>query len=134
MPADGDQVSVHYTGRLDDGTEFDSSRDGDPLTFELGAGQIIPGFEEAVRKLSVGESTTITLEPSSAYGQPDPSLVVDVPAENAPDGLSAGDRVMLGNGVPATVVVVGEEAVKIDANHPLAGHTLTFDLELVAVG
>lgn len=133
MPADGDTVTVHYTGSLEDGTTFDSSRQGEPLTFELGAGQIIPGFEAAVRTLEVGESKTVTLEPEQAYGEPDPSLIVDVPAERAPDGLQAGDRVMLGNGVPATVIGVAEETVKIDANHPLAGRTLTFELELVGV-
>lgn len=134
MPKDGDRVTVHYTGTLDDGTEFDSSRGGEPFTFELGAGAVIPGFENAVRGLQVGEKTTVTLTPDEAYGQPDPSLVLEVPADRAPEGLNPGDRVMLGNGVPATVVEVTDETVKIDANHPLAGQSLTFEVELVSVG
>jgi FKBP-type peptidyl-prolyl cis-trans isomerase 2 len=134
MPKDGDRVSVHYTGTLEDGTEFDTSRGGEPFTFELGAGAVIPGFEEAVRPLEVGQKTTVTLSPEQAYGQPDPALVLEVPADRAPEGLNPGDRVMLGNGVPATVVEVSEEVVKIDANHPLAGRSLTFEVELVSVG
>ncbi len=133
MPNDGDQVKVHYRGTLDDGTQFDTSRGGDPLEFEVGAGQLIPGFEAAVRDLAVGESATFRLEPQDAYGEPDPSLVVQVPAAAAPDGLAVGDRVMLGDGVPATVVAVTDQAVTVDANHPLAGQALTFEVELVAV-
>jgi len=133
MPGSGDRVSVHYTGRLEDGTEFDSSRGGEPLTFEIGAGMIIPGFEEAVKSLAVGGTSTVTLPPEEAYGQPDPALVIDVPAAQAPAGLTVGDRVALGDGTPATVVETTPDRVRVDANHPLAGQTLVFDLELVAV-
>lgn len=133
MPGTGDRVSVHYTGRLEDGTEFDTSRGGEPFTFEIGSGLIIPGFEEAVRSLGVGEKKTVTLPPEKAYGPHDPGLVIDVPADRSPDGLGVGDRVALGDGTPATVVATSPETVRVDANHPLAGQTLVFDLELVAV-
>jgi FKBP-type peptidyl-prolyl cis-trans isomerase 2 len=134
MPSNGDTVSVHYTGTLDDGTEFDSSREREPLTFEMGAGQLIPGFEKAVTSLNVGESTKVRLEPEEAYGEPMPDLMLQVPAEHAPEGLSLGDRVMLGNGAQAVVVGMDPETVTVDANHPLAGQALTFDIQLVSVG
>ncbi len=133
MPIDGDHVEVHYRGTLDDGTQFDTSHGREPLAFEVGAGQLIPGFEAAVRGLEVGETTTFRLEPADAYGEPDPSLVIQVPASAAPDGLAVGDHVMLGDGVPATVVEVTDDTITVDANHPLAGQALTFEVELVSV-
>ena len=132
-PVPGDRVAVHYTGRLDDGTEFDSSRGGAPLDFEVGSGQIIPGFEDAVRRLEIGASATVRLEPTDAYGERDPDLVVSVPLEAAPDDLAVGDPVLLGDGVPAVVVDMTPDAVHVDANHPLAGRALTFDIELVSI-
>lgn len=128
----GKTVHIHYTGKLDDGTVFDSSQGKDPLTFEIGANQVIKGFEENVEPLDVGDSTEFRIEPEAAYGPHDPELVVKVPATQAPDGLNPGDRVQLQDGRPATVVDVEEEAVTIDANHPLAGEALTFEVELVA--
>lgn len=133
MPNPGDRVAIHYTGTLDNGTEFDSSRGGDPLEFEMGAEQVIPGFEKAVGGLSIGETSTFRLEPGNAYGEVRDDLLFDVPQANAPDGLSAGDMVQLSTGQPATVLEVTEETVKIDANHPLAGQALTFEVELVSV-
>lgn len=133
MPASGDRVTVHYTGMLDDGSEFDSSRDGDPLGFEMGAGQVIPGFERAVELLSVDESATFRLEPGDAYGETRDDLVFDVPTANAPDGLTVGDSVQLATGQPAIVLNVSEATVQVDANHPLAGQALTFTVELVSV-
>ncbi|MDF1596894.1 MAG: FKBP-type peptidyl-prolyl cis-trans isomerase [Acidimicrobiia bacterium] len=133
MPASGDRVTVHYTGMLDDGSEFDSSLDGDPLEFEMGAGQVIPGFERAVEPLSVDESATFRLEPGDAYGETRDDLVFDVPAANAPDGLTVGDSVQLATGQPAIVLNVSEATVQVDANHPLAGQALTFTVELVSV-
>jgi FKBP-type peptidyl-prolyl cis-trans isomerase 2 len=132
MVDDGTTVRVHYTGKLEDGTVFDSSEGRDPLTFEVGASQVIPGFEENVKALEIGESTTFTIEPEAAYGPHNPELVVDLAAAQAPDGLTAGDRVQLQDGRPATVVDVGEESVTIDANHPLAGKKLEFEVQLVA--
>lgn len=134
MVDNGATVHVHYTGKLEDGTVFDSSQGKDPLAFEVGANQVIPGFEENIKALDVGDSTTFTIEPEAAYGPHKPELVVDLPAAQAPDGLSAGDRVQLQDGRPATVVEATTEAVTIDANHPLAGRTLEFEVQLVAVG
>jgi peptidylprolyl isomerase len=124
-------MHVHYTGKLDDGTVFDSSADREPLSFEVGSGQVIPGFEEQVKDLEVGESATFTLEPEQAYGPHDPRLIMEVPATQAPEGLSEGDRVRLQDGRAATVVEIGTERVTIDANHPLAGKALTFEVQLV---
>lgn len=130
--ADGDTVSVHYTGTLDDGSQFDSSAGRDPLEFEVGSGQVISGFDQAVRGLSVGESRTVRMEAADAYGEVREDLVVQVPADRAPDGLTVGDQVAAG-GMPATVVAMDDETVTIDANHQLAGKALTFDVELVSI-
>ncbi|MDH5372411.1 MAG: FKBP-type peptidyl-prolyl cis-trans isomerase [Acidimicrobiia bacterium] len=133
MPASGDRVTVHYTGTLDDGSTFDSSRDRDPLDFEMGSGQLISGFERAVEPLSVGESITFRLEPGDAYGEIREDLVFEVPAANAPDGLTVGDSVQLATGQPATVMEVSDTLVQVNANHPLAGQALTFSVELMSV-
>ena len=133
MPVSGDRVAVHYTGTLDDGSEFDSSRDREPLEFEMGAGQVIAGFERAVEALPVGQSSSFRLEPGDAYGETQDDLVFAVPLANAPDGLSVGDSVQLATGQPATVIAISDETVKVDANHPLAGQALTFAVELVSV-
>jgi peptidylprolyl isomerase len=128
----GDTVRVHYTGRLDSGEVFDSSQGGEPLSFAVGAGQVIAGFESAVDGLALGSSVTVRLDPADAYGPRQDEMVLTLPAEQAPPGLSAGQAVMLGDH-PATVVQVSDEAVVVDANHPLAGEALTFDIELVAI-
>ncbi|MEX1021829.1 MAG: FKBP-type peptidyl-prolyl cis-trans isomerase [Dehalococcoidia bacterium] len=128
----GSNVSVHYRGILDDGTEFDSSEGRDPLPFTVGAGEVIAGFDEAVVGMEVGEKKTFRLDPEQAYGERSDERIITVPAEQAPEGLEAGQQVMLGN-APATVVEVGDEGVKVDANHPLAGEALTFEIELVSI-
>ena len=133
VAADGDTVAVHYRGTLDDGSEFDSSEGRDPLTFVVGSGQVIAGFDDAVRGLGVGESRTVRIEPEDAYGEYTEEAVIDFPAESAPDGLEVGDAVTLGNGGRGTVLEITDEFVKIDANHPLAGEALTFEIELVSV-
>ncbi len=130
---DGDLVEVHYTGTLDDGSEFDSSVGRSPLEFVVGSGQVIPGFDDAVRGLKVGDSRTVRIEPTDAYGEYDPSFVLEFPADSAPEGLQAGDRVTLNNGQPAVVLEVTDEIIRIDANHPLAGEALTFVIELVGI-
>lgn len=94
---------------------------------------MIAGFEAAVTGLEVGESTTVRLDPGQAYGEPMPELMIEVPAEHAPEGLSVGDMVMLGSGAQAVVVGLDADTVTIDANHPLAGEALTFHIELVSV-
>ena len=130
---DGDAVTVHYTGTLDDGSVFDSSAGRAPLPFVVGAGGVIAGFDEAVRELAVGESRTVTIEPENAYGEYSAQAIIEFPADAAPDGLAVGDSVTLSNGAPGTVVEIADGIVKIDANHPLAGKTLTFDVELVSL-
>jgi peptide-methionine (S)-S-oxide reductase len=129
--APGDFVRVHYTGTLADGTEFDSSREREPLEFVIGAGKVIKGFDEAVTGLQEGESRKQHIEPESAYGQWNEGLTAKVPIADAPKGLKKGDRVQLSNGVPATIADVIEDHVVIDANHELAGKALNFDVELV---
>jgi peptidylprolyl isomerase len=129
----GDRVSVHYQGTLDSGKVFDSSRERDPLEFVVGSGMVIPGFEQAVGSLMVGETVTVRLEIEDAYGERDESLVFDLPAAGSPDGLREGDQVMLDGDRPAVVTEVTDSIVKADANHLLAGQALTFEIELVSV-
>jgi FKBP-type peptidyl-prolyl cis-trans isomerase 2 len=130
---DGDSVKVHYHGTFDDGEVFDSSRDGEPLPFTVGTGQVIDGFDNAVKGLGVGDSVKVHLEPAQAYGEHSDEMVLQVPADQAPQGLSAGDQVRLQNGQTAVVQEVTPEFVRIDANHPLAGRALNFEIELVAI-
>lgn len=130
---DGDTVLVHYHGTLDSGEVFDSSRDGEPLSFAVGAGQVIEGFDEAVLGLSVGESVTRRMEPEQAYGARRDDLILDVPLANAPEGVQPGNQVRAANGAVALVLNVTDEFVRIDANHPLAGLALTFEIELVSI-
>ena len=134
MVQSGDTVSVHYRGTLDDGEEFDSSAGRDPLTFTVGAGAVISGFDDAVTGMEVGEKKTFRLEPEAAYGQVEDELIVTVEAANAPPGLEVGQQVALGANTPAVVVAVAENGdVTVDANHPLAGEALTFEIELVSI-
>ncbi len=134
-PVDGDLVSVHYTGTLDSGEEFDSSRDREPLQFVVGSGQVIAGFDTAVRELTVGESLTVRIPPEEAYGLTNPDLVQDIPIANVPEEFrEVGMQVILGGSTPAVVVAVTDEFVTIDANHQLANEALTFDIELVSIG
>lgn len=133
MPSEGQTVAVHYTGTLDDGTLFDSSRERDPLEFTIGSGQVIPGFDDVARSLEVGESKTVRLEAKDAYGEPNIELIFHVPADQTPEPLSVGDRVELWNGALAVVTTVNDDEIVIDANHPLAGKALTFEIELVSV-
>lgn len=135
----GDTVEVHYTGRLDDGTQFDSSRDRDPLRFTLGQGQVIKGFEEAVTGLDEGQSATSRISAEDAYGPLREDLVVQAPRSALPPHIQPEVGMMLqlqqegGLPVPVTVTEVTDDAVTLDANHPLAGQCLTFDIELVRV-
>lgn len=130
---DGDIVSVHYHGTLDDGSVFDSSRERAPLQFVVGSGQVIDGFDDAVRGLAVGESVAVRMEPSEAYGEPSPDLIIELPIAQAPEGLAVGATLVAENGMQARVVAVGDTTFTIDANHRLAGQALTFEIELVAI-
>ncbi|MEZ5340368.1 MAG: FKBP-type peptidyl-prolyl cis-trans isomerase [Acidimicrobiales bacterium] len=128
---DGDTVSVHYTGTLDDGSQFDSSTRVDPLQFAVGSGQVVRASTRPYLALPVGESKKARMEAADAYGEHRADIVITVPADQAPEGLKVGDQVAAG-GQPATVVSVDEQSVTIDANHQLAGQALTFDVELVS--
>lgn len=129
----GDVVSVHYVGTLDDGTVFDSSRDREPLEFTLGAGQVIDGFDAAVDGMTVGETKTVRIPSDEAYGPYDPTLVVTVPIENAPEGVAVGDHVLMDSSVEAIIIEVTDSTVTADANHPYAGQALTFEIELLEI-
>lgn len=132
-PVDGDTVSVHYRGTLDNGEVFDEDTGREPLSFVVGQHQVIDGFDAAVRTLSVGQKTTTRLEPAQAYGERRGDLVIDVPRNRAPEGVKLGDKVQLSNGTPAVVVDLTAENVRIDANPPLAGKALTFEIELLSI-
>jgi FKBP-type peptidyl-prolyl cis-trans isomerase 2 len=135
----GDTVHVHYRGTLDDGSEFDSSAGGEPIVFTLGAGEVIPGFENAIEGMNTGDKKTERIEASNAYGDRREELVFTVPREQMPEGeeIEVGDMLKVGfpDGSSAAVQVAGVEtdSVTLDANHPLAGKSLTFELELVSV-
>ena len=133
MAKNGDHVSVHYTGTLDDGTQFDSSIGRSPLAFTLGAGEVIPGFDHAVIGLKVGQSVTVHLEAKDAYGERSDALVVTVPIEQAPAGLQVGERLSAG-GRSIVVTAVTATSVTLDANPELAGKALNFKIELVSIG
>ncbi|MHB9029873.1 MAG: FKBP-type peptidyl-prolyl cis-trans isomerase [Candidatus Latescibacterota bacterium] len=137
---DGDTVKVHYTGRLADGAEFDSSQGGEPLEFTIGEGQVIPGFEDAVRGMEPGEKKTITIKSEDAYGPHRDELTTQVDRGQFPSGADpeVGQQYETvskdsGQSFIMTVTAVRENQVTLDANHPLAGEDLTFDLELVEI-
>ncbi|MFA5844211.1 MAG: peptidylprolyl isomerase [Coriobacteriia bacterium] len=137
MPSNGQTVRVHYRGTLDDGSEFDSSAGRDPLQFTLGSGQIIPGFEHAVSGLAIGDTTSVRLSPEDAYGERVEEAVQIAPLEAFAGDPYVGAVVRLvaedGQELAATITAVGDESVTLDFNHPLAGQTLTFEIELVEV-
>ena len=137
-PQNGDTVRVHYTGTLADGTEFDTSRGRDPISFTLGEGDVIPGFETAVAELEVGQSATVTISAAEAYGDRNEDALQQFPLEAFGESVpQVGWGVELqnpqGQRVNAMVVEIGDETVTLDFNHPLAGQDLTFDLELVQI-
>ncbi len=135
----GDTVRIHYTGTLNDGTPFDSSEGRDPLAFQVGSGQIIPGLDAAIPGMAVGEKKTVNVPCDQAYGPVNPGMRQDVPRSNIPDNIpvEVGSRLQMqaqdGQVIPVTVVAADETAITLDANHPLAGQDLTFAIELVAI-
>ena len=135
----GDTVSFHYTGTLSDGTTFDSSEGSDPLEAKLGEGNLIAGFESALMGMAVGDSKSFTVVADEAYGERRAELVQVLEMDSFPEGATVeiGQRYEMvnhkGNPMPVTVVAIEEEDVTVDANHPLAGQDLTFDLELVEI-
>ncbi|MEX0655542.1 MAG: peptidylprolyl isomerase [Phycisphaeraceae bacterium] len=135
----GDTVKVHYTGKLADGTVFDSSVEREPIEFQLGAGQILPGFEQAVEGLEPGEKTTTTIPAADAYGDRSEEAIVKVQRTQLPEDLKpeVGQQLQMqqpdGQPIPVRVTDVSEEDITLDANHPLAGKDLAFEIELVEV-
>ena len=132
------KVKVHYTGRLEDGTIFDTSiaEGREPLEVELGLGQLIKGFESGLIDMVEGDKKTIELSVEDSYGEPKPEFINEVPKSNVPEGIQVGESLQ-GNGpqgpVNVQVIAVNEETVTLDANHPLAGKKLIFDLEVVSI-
>ena len=135
----GDKVKVHYTGRLDDGSQFDSSKDREPLEFEVGANQVIPGFEDAVVGLSEGESTTVNIPSDQAYGPRIEEMILKVGKDKLPPNFNPelGQKLQLpqqdGQNVIVTITDITDDIIELDANHPLAGKDLTFDIQLVEI-
>lgn len=134
-----DHVKVHYTGKLEDGTIFDSSQGGEPLEFTIGGGQIIQGFEDGVVGMNPGESKTVTIPADRAYGPYKQEMVIVVDRDEFPPEInpSVGDQLQMntpdGQAFIVTVTDVTDTDVTLDANHPLAGKDLTFDIQLVDV-
>lgn len=135
----GDKVKVHYTGKLNDGSEFDSSKGREPLEFEIGTQQVISGFENAVVGLKVGDSVTVEVPHTEAYGPKLDEMVLKIEKEKLPQDFSpeVGQKYQLpqdnGQNVVVTVTEVTDDNIELDANHPLAGKDLTFDIELVEI-
>lgn len=138
---EGDTVKVHYTGKLDDGSVFDTSREREePLEFTLGQGQLIPGFEKAVEGMNIGDSTTVEIPTDEAYGERRDDLELEISRDELPDNIEPEVGMQLqmqqqenGRAIPVQITEVNDDTVKLDANHPLAGKDLTFDIELVEI-
>jgi len=136
---DGDKVRVHYHGKLRTGETFDSSEGREPLEFTVGSGQVIKGFDNGVMGMNVGDKKTVEIPVDEAYGEKSQEMVVEFPKNQFPPDLNpeVGMQLMMNNGAgqsfPVTVTEVREESVVLDANHPLAGQDLIFDIELVEI-
>jgi peptidylprolyl isomerase len=135
----GDIVKIHYTGTLDDGTQFDSSSGREPLEFELGSGKVIPGFEKAVEGMAVGENKSVNIPPEEAYGPRHDQMIQDVPRNALPDDLEPVEGMALqaqgqdGRVINLTVTAVQDESITVDGNHPLAGQALNFEIQLIDI-
>ncbi len=135
----GDTVRVHYTGKLDDGTQFDSSAGREPLEFALGSGQVIPGFDSAIEGMTIGESKSVRISADDAYGARQDELISEVPLSALPHDLQPTVGMPLqaqgpdGRVMQLLVVAVTDESFTVDGNHPLAGQALNFDIELVEI-
>ncbi|MGD8909200.1 MAG: peptidylprolyl isomerase [Chromatiales bacterium] len=136
---DGDTVRIHYTGTLDDGTQFDSSTGREPIEFTLGEQSVIAGFEAGVKGMQEGEQKSIHIPADEAYGQRNESLVEDIPRHNFPQEMELQVGMQLqaqspdGERFNVVVTALSEESATLDGNHPLAGESLNFDLELVEI-
>lgn len=135
----GDTVKVHYDGRLTDGTKFDSSEGRQPLEFEVGSGKVIKGFDDGVKGMSVGEKRTISIPADDAYGQKQEEMIIPFERKNFPPDIEPEVGMTLnmhsedGNALPVVIAEVNPDTIILDANHPLAGKDLIFDIELVDV-
>jgi len=135
----GDTVKVHYTGKLDDGTIFDTSADREPLEFTIGEKQLIPDFERAVAGMEPGESKSIQIASENAYGPHHEEMVMVIERKDVPEGLNpqVDQRLQVqqqnGQSFVVTVTAVSEESVTLDGNHPLAGKDLNFDIQLTEI-
>lgn len=133
----GAKVKVHYTGTLNDGKIFDSSDGREPLEFEIGASQVVPGFENGIKEMKLNEEKTIRIKPSEAYGEKNPELIKEIPRNKFPPEVQVGGHLILkgpeDRQIPAIVKEVKEDSVTIDFNHPLAGKELTFKVKVVGI-
>lgn len=135
----GDKVKVHYTGTLKDGTIFDSSENREPIEFELGAGMMIAGFDKAVHGMKVGNKVKAEIPSTEAYGPKNDEMIISVPKTQLPPDLTpeVGQQLSMqqpdGQSVPVVITNMDEENIELDANHPLAGKDLVFDIELVEI-
>lgn len=135
----GDTVHVHYTGKLDDGTEFDTSAGREPLEFAVGGGQVIPGFDKAVKGMMAGDTKSVRIPAEEAYGARHAQLVQEVPRSALPDEIDpvVGMRLQTpgpeGEAIQLVVTAVSQDSITVDGNHPLAGEALNFDIELVKI-
>jgi peptidylprolyl isomerase len=133
----GDTVRVHYTGKLEDGTKFDSSAGKDPLEFSLGANDVLPGLDSAIEGMAVGDSKSVKIAANDAYGPRHEQLIQDVPREHLPDDMHPAVGMQLqaqgqdGQPIRLVITAVEDETITVDGNHPLAGKPLNFDIELV---
>jgi FKBP-type peptidyl-prolyl cis-trans isomerase SlpA len=134
-----DKVKVHYTGKLANGEVFDSSVEREPMEFEVGKGQLIPGFENGVVDMKVNDKKTIVIPSSEAYGEPREELVQEVPNDRLPEdikpeiGMGLVSKTPDGDEIQLVVKEVKDEAIVVDGNHPLAGQELTFDVEVLEI-
>ncbi|MFQ6069463.1 MAG: peptidylprolyl isomerase [Candidatus Aminicenantales bacterium] len=135
----GDSVRIHYTGKFEDGSVFDSSKDGEPLQFEVGTGQIIEGLDKAVIGMHLGEKKSVTVNPEQGFGPYNENLLLEMPREKIPEHISPEIEMKLqlvdekGNALPVVVKEISDDLIKLDANHPLAGKVLVFDIELLEI-
>jgi FKBP-type peptidyl-prolyl cis-trans isomerases 2 len=135
----GDRVRVHYHGKLATGETFDSSHGRDPLEFEVGSGMVIKGFDDGVTGMTVGEKKTINIPVEDAYGHRNDQMIIDMPIDRFPEDmqLEVGMPLIMSDSIgqqfQVVVTEIKEESVTIDANHPLAGKDLIFDIELVEI-
>lgn len=135
----GDTVRVHYHGKLNDGSTFDSSEGRDPLEFTVGSGQVIKGFDNAMLNMTPGEKKTVNIPVDQAYGQRSQEMMMEYPKAEFPAdmtpqvGMELHMSDNMGNVFPVVIAEIKDEMVLLDANHPLAGHDLTFEIELVSI-